>query len=317
MLASMERQDFVHEAPDGTNIQVYRWLCDDPKAIVHISHGMAEHAQRYAFLADALTATGFSVYAHDHRGHGQSIPPGEQPGHLGDDDGWQLLVDDVHAINRSIAAQHPGLPIIALGHSMGSFAVQQLLYEKPNDYAGAIMSASNGKPPPIAIAGRIVARVESRRVGKRSPSPLIQKLTFEDFNKRFAPNRTTADWLSRDTEQVDKYVADPLCGFACTTQTWVSFLRALPKIASPTNTGRVKRELPILIIAGNEDPVGDRGAGVLRLGQAYRDAGMSRVDLKLYDGARHEILNETNRDEVVNDILEWCDKVVTGARDRL
>ncbi|MBW2507076.1 MAG: lysophospholipase, partial [Deltaproteobacteria bacterium] len=208
----MKSADFSFQTVDGATLQVRGWVIDQPKAIVQILHGMAEHSGRYARLAQALAEAGYSTYAHDHRGHGRSIPEGGSPGHKADSDGWNRIVEDAHGVNREIAKRHPDVPIIILGHSMGSFVLQQLLFEHPNDMIGAALSGSNGKPPPIAMLGKLVARIERARVGKRKPSPVMQKLTFEDYNKAFAPNRTEFDWLSRDNDEVDKYVADPLCG---------------------------------------------------------------------------------------------------------
>ena len=310
----MQETNFKHSARDATEIHVYGWLCDSPKALVHINHGMAEHAARYGWLAASLCDAGYSVYAQDHRGHGKSIQPGLSPGHLADHDGWTKMVTDAHDINREIAGHHPGLPILALGHSMGSFVVQQLLYEQPGDFTAAALSGSNGKPPPIAIVARGIARVERRRLGKRSASPVIQRISFGEFNRAFSPIRTECDWLSRDTEQVDLYVEDPLCGFACSIQTWVDMLNALPKLASASNIARVDKDIPLLIFAGDKDPVGDNGAGVQRLAKAYDDAGLRHVQLKLYHEGRHETLNETNRQEVASDFITWCEQTTDKLR---
>lgn len=213
-------------------------------------------------------------------------------------------------MNREIAKRHPNVPIIILGHSMGSFVLQQLLFEHPNDMIAAALSGSNGKPPPIAMLGKLVARVERARVGKRKPSPVMQKLTFEDYNKAFAPTRTEFDWLSRDTEEVDKYVADPLCGFAVSTQVWIDMLAALDRISNPSNVAKVPKGVPLYLFAGDRDPVGDYGKGVKRLYEAYKRAALFDVRLKLYPDARHEVLNETNRQEVTDDFIAWLNDVI-------
>lgn len=309
----MKSADFVFQTVDGATLQVRGWVIDQPKAIVQVLHGMAEHSARYARLAQALAAAGYSTYAHDHRGHGQSIPEGGSPGHKADSDGWNRIVEDAHGVNREIAKRHPNVPIVMLGHSMGSFVLQQLLFEHPSDMIGAALSGSNGKPPPIAMLGKLVARLERARVGKRKSSPVMQKLTFEDYNKAFAPNRTEFDWLSRDTDEVDKYVADPLCGFAVSTQVWIDMLAALDRISNPANVAKVPKGMPIYLFAGNRDPVGDYGKGVKRLYEAYKRAAVFDVRLKLYPDARHEILNEMNREEVTSDFLAWLDEV-TAAR---
>ena len=306
----MKSADFAFQTVDGATLQVRGWVVDQPKAIVQVLHGMAEHSARYARLAQALGAAGYSTYAHDHRGHGQSIPEGGVPGHKADSDGWNRIVEDAHGVNREIAKRHPNVPIIILGHSMGSFVLQQLLFEHPNDMIAAALSGSNGKPPPIAMLGKLVARVERARVGKRKPSPVMQKLTFEDYNKAFAPTRTEFDWLSRDTEEVDKYVADPLCGFAVSTQVWIDMLAALDRISNPSNVAKVPKGVPIYLFAGDCDPVGDYGKGVKRLYDAYKRAALFDVRLKLYPDARHEVLNETNRQEVTDDFIAWLNDVI-------
>jgi len=308
----MKSADFTFQTVDGANLHVSGWVIQSPKAIVQILHGMAEYGSRYARLAQALAATGYSVYAHDHRGHGKSIPEGDPPGHLADSDSWNRVVEDAHGVNREIAKRHRDLPIIIVGHSMGSFVVQQLLYERPNDMVAAALSGSNGKPPPIAMVGKLLARIERARVGKRSPSPVLQKLTFGEYNKPFEPARTEFDWLSRDPDEVDKYVADPLMGFAVSTQTWLDLLNALDRISKPSNVAKVPKDKPLYLFAGDQDPVGDNGKGMKNLYDAYKRAAIFDVRLKLYPDARHETLNETNRQEVTDDLIAWCDEIVAA-----
>ena len=275
---------------------------------------MAEHGARYARLARALAAAGYATYAHDHRGHGQSLSESHPLGHMANRDGWNRIVEDAHGVNREIARRHGRVPIIVFGHSMGSFVLQQLLFEHPDDAFAAVLSGSNGKPSKVAKLGKVVAALERARVGRSSPSPVMQKLTFGQYNKTFEPTRTDFDWLSRDPEEVDKYITDPLCGFPVTTQVWVDLLRALDRIADPRNVSKVSRRTPIYLIAGDRDPVGEFGKGMTRLHDAYERAGVFDVRLKLYRGARHELLNETNRDEVTGDLLRWCGEVVSGRR---
>ncbi len=306
----MKSADFAFQTVDGATLHVRGWVVDQPKAVVQILHGMAEHGARYERLAQALASARYSTYAHDHRGHGKSIPEGSPPGHKADSDGWNRIVEDAHGVNREIAQRHKGVPILILGHSMGSFVLQQLLFEHPNDMIGAALSGSNGKPPPIAKLGKLVARVERARVGKRAPSPVMQKLTFGEYNKAFAPARTEFDWLSRDTEEVDRYVADPLCGFAVSTQVWIDMLAALDRISNPKNVAKVPKEMPLYLFAGDRDPVGDFGKGMKNLYDAYKRAAIFDVRLELYPEARHETLNETNRQDVMNDFIAWCDEVV-------
>ena len=308
----MKSADFTFQTVDGANLHVSGWAIEEPKAIVQVLHGMAEYGSRYARLAEALGAAGYTTYAHDHRGHGKSVANGVPPGHMADDDSWNRIVEDAHGVNQEIAKRHPGVPIIVLGHSMGSWVLQQLLFEHPSDMIAAALSGSNGKPPPIAALGKLVARIERMRVGKRSPSSIMQKLSFDEYNKAFAPNRTEFDWLSRDPEEVDKYVADPLCGFGVSTQAWIDFLAGLDRVAKPTNVAKVPKGMPLYLFAGDRDPVGDFGKGMKNLYDAYKRAAIFDVRLKLYPDARHETLNETNRQEVTNDLIAWCNEIVAA-----
>jgi alpha-beta hydrolase superfamily lysophospholipase len=312
LTGSMNEQHLSYEAPDALRIHVYCWSKANakPKAVLQIAHGMAEHAGRYRRLAELFVAEGWVVYAHDHRGHGRSIPENGRPGHMADDASWTRAVGDLYAINRMAHAAHPGLPIVLMGHSMGSFMSQQLVLDHPEAVSALVLSGSNGKPPPIATLGRLVTRLERLRVGYRDVSPILSKLSFDDFNKAFAPNRTTADWLSRDPDEVDKYVDDPLCGFPVSVQTWLDMLDALPALTEPSRLARLPKDLPIYLFSGSEDPVGDRGAGVRRLHGSYRAAGMRDTRCTIYPGARHETLNETNREQVMSDLLEWCERAL-------
>ena len=308
----MKTSDFLFQADDGASLHVSGWAVDAPKAVVQVLHGMADYGSRYARLAKALAAAGYTTYAHDHRGHGKSVSDASPPGHLADHDSWNRIVEDAHGVNREIARRHPGLPIIVLGHSMGSFVLQQLLFEHPGDMVAAALSGSNGKPPAKAAAGKIVARIERARVGRRNPSHLLTRLTFGEYNKAFAPARTDFDWLSRDPDEVDRYIADPLLGFEVSTQTWVDLLGGLDWIARPDNVARVPKAMPLYLFAGDRDPVGEFGKGMKRLHDAYRSAGIADVRLKLYPGGRHESFNETNRQEVTADFIAWCDEMVAA-----
>jgi len=308
----MKTADFTYQTEDGAILHVSGWAVDAPKAVVQVIHGMAEYGSRYARLAEALAAAGYTTYAHDHRGHGKSVSDASPPGHLADNDSWTRIVEDAHGVNREIARRHPGLPIIVLGHSMGSFVLQQLLFEHPGDMVAAALSGSSGKPPAKAAAGKIVARIERARVGRRNPSHLLTRLSFGDYNKAFAPARTEFDWLSRDPAEVDAYIADPLCGFPVSTQTWVDLLAALGRIAHPGNVAKVPKGMPLYLFAGDRDPVGEFGKGMTRLHDAYTRAGIADVRLKLYPGGRHEMLNETNRHEVTADFIAWCDEIVAS-----
>jgi alpha-beta hydrolase superfamily lysophospholipase len=300
------------EAADGARIHVVRWAPDDEGAVtrvMHVAHGMAEHSGRYARLAERLVSAGFVVYANDHRGHGKTASR-EDRGHLGDGDGWAKCLADLRSMIARERREHPGLPFVLFGHSMGSFMVQELLSEVSSELDAAVLSGSNGKPTALAAAGRLVARAERLRLGPRGHSNVLAGLSFDAFNKKFAPNRTAFDWLSRDPAEVDAYVADELCGFPCSTTTWILVLDALARIARPELQMRVRKDLPVYVFSGARDPANDETRGVQQLIEAYGRAGLTRVTHRFYEGARHETLNETNRDEVTADLVRWLGEVL-------
>jgi len=299
----MQATEFFLGASDGAQIFVRRWLPErPPRAAVQIIHGLAEHGARYAGLAAALTDAGFAAFAPDLRGHGRTAQGGEL-GFFAEHDGWGRCVRDVLEVNRAIAGELPGVPIGLFGHSMGSFLAQQFIFEHGNYLFAAVLSGSNGRPPAIAALGRLIARFERVRRGPRGKSALLQQMWFGEFNKAFAPARTAFDWLSRDAAEVDAYVGDPLCGFEFTVQLAIDLLDSLGPLLAPSNVARIPKRLPILVISGSKDPV---GVNLQNLVETYRAAGLN-VTARLYEGARHEMLHEINRAEVMRDITAWLD----------
>ena len=289
---------------------VRRWEVPSPRGLVHIVHGMAEYGARYARLAAALNAAGYTVWAHDHRGHGDHVSADGAPalrGHFGDTDGWRGLIDDTVRVSEALQASAPGTPLLLFAHSMGSFVAQALLGQSGHRYRGVVLSGSGGPPGPLERGLLRVAHLERRVRGSRMPSRWIQRLVFGTYNRPFAPARTELDWLSRDTAEVDAYVADARCGVPLTTQAWVDFLEGKSTLGHPQHLARVPNDLPLRLIAGDSDPVGEQGAGVRRLLDTYRSAGLTQVSLRLYPEARHELMNETNRDEVTLDLIAWFD----------
>ena len=307
----MSEDSFALPRPDGVSLHVRRWLPGGPpRAVMQIVHGLAEHAGRYARFATTLTAAGYAVYADDHRGHGLTATSPADLGFFAERDGWATVLADLDAVAARARGDHPGLPLLLFGHSMGSFLVQCLIGRSDTPYAAAVLSGSNGKPPAMATLGRLIARVERWRLGPRGRSKLIHSLSFETLNARFKPNRTTADWLSRDAAEVDRFVADPLCGFVPTAGLWRDLLDAMARHVDATLVDAIPKRLPILVASGGDDPVSDKARGLDSLMAAYRAAGLARVDLKIWPGARHEPLNETNRDEVTADLLAWFETVL-------
>jgi alpha-beta hydrolase superfamily lysophospholipase len=308
----MQASTLTLDAPDGVSLFVYRWLPEQsPKAVVQIAHGWAEHAARYGRVAEALCREGYAVYADDHRGHGRTAMTPADLGFFAESDGWNKCVHDLWQLNQRIRTDHFGTPIVILGHSLGSFMVQQFICDHGDAVIAAVLSGSNGRPPATAPLGLLVAHLERLRVGAHGKSPLLQRLFFGAFNKPFNPARTPFDWLSRDPAEVDMYIADPLCGFDSQVQVFIDILQGLPPLSKSSRQACIPKTLPIYIFRGSADPV---GGNIDQLLTAYRAAGLQNVTYKLYPDGRHETLNEINRDEVTRDLIAWLDGVVANVQ---
>lgn len=293
-----------HQASDGKKLFVRRFLPEGTtKAVIHISHGMAEHSERYGRLAGVLTQAGYAVYANDHRGHGKTAAIPEELGYF--DGGIPRVLQDLVELISFEKKEHPGLPFVLFGHSMGSFFAQALMQSHGEQLSAVVLSGSAGKPNLLASLGRTIARLERLRVGARGKSSVLRALSFDAFNKPFNPKPTRFEWLSRDRAEVDKYAADRLCGFDCTVELWIGVLDLLRDIALPERQARVPKKLPAYVLSGAEDPAGERTKSVQQLVGALKSAGLTDVTHRFYEGARHELLNETNRDEVVADLMTW------------
>lgn len=302
----MNADTFTLSRPDGATLHAYRWVPDgEPTAIVQIAHGMAEHAGRYGRFARALTDAGYAVYAEDHRGHGRT---GEAAtlGHFADDDGWSKVLEDLAAVTRHALGEHPGLPVVLFGHSMGSFLARDYAVRHGGDLCAVVVCGTAADPGLLGKVGAMIATTEARVRGPRHPSALMNKLTFGAYNAAFKPTRTDFDWLSRDEAEVDKYIADPLCGFVCTSRFYSDLLGGLARVNSDAVMAGISSELPMLVISGTQDPVGGKqAAGVNAVADQLRRSGVADLTVKVYPEARHELLNETNRDEVTADVLAW------------
>lgn len=271
-------------AQDGLTITAYEWPVDDPSApIIQIAHGLAEHAPRYARLAKALNDAGFRVAANDHRGHGATID--NTPGDFGAA-GFTALWHDIAQYGRLLREQYPDSTLYLIGHSMGSFAAQELLPEFSELYDAVVLSGSTA----IDV---MAAGLADAPAGDLSA-----------FNVGFEP-RTGYEWLSRDVEEVDAYVADPLCGFDLPAATTPSLFAGGDRLADPTELAKIRADLPILLISGSDDPLSGSGQLTEMVGHRYREAGVADVTVTIYPGARHEVFNETNRDEVTADLIAW------------
>lgn len=306
----MKESHFRFAADDGAKLFVYRWLPDVGfgKAVVHIAHGLAEHAGRYERLAEALTERGYVVFANDHRGHGKTAERLEDIGHFADENGWSRILHDIERIANSYSLDFPHHPIILFGHSMGSLVAQHLAVRGLFD--AVAMSGANGNVGALVRAGKLITRFERSRLGRRGKSELLNKLSFDAFNKAFRPNRTSFDWLSRDEAEVDKYIADQMCGFLSSAQLWVDMLEAITEAARPEFRARIPKQLPVYLFSGSRDQANNEGRGTTALAEYYRSIGMEKISYRIFTEARHETLNEINRDEVTGHLLDWFDAIV-------
>lgn len=291
--------------PDQQTIHGSHWRPRGPVVgVIQLFHGLGEHHRRYERFARLAVAQSLAVVAHDHRGHGAHS---EMLGYFSDDNGWQLLIDDGLRVNDMIRERHAGIPIVLLGHSMGSYIAQHFSIRHSERLTALVLSASTWPPRVKLIPGQILARAEAWRIGIRGKSGLLDRLGFGAFNKRFAPARTDFDWLSRDDAEVDAYVRDPLCGGPYSCGLWLDLMGGLRTIATNQALQQIRHDLPILLTGGADDPVGG-GNGIAELAMHYAQTGHSRLSVKIYRKGRHEMFNEINRDEFSDDVLEWIEK---------
>ncbi|GAB3261631.1 alpha/beta hydrolase [Chitinimonas naiadis] len=295
-------------AEDGAILGRYHWPARNPRRIVVVSHGMAEHAGRYDALASYLNEHDCEVWALDHRGHGQSVQD-RRIGHFGDQQGFKRVVADLMQLIVHARSQHPDLPLVLIGHSMGSFVARALMLIRPALVDGYVLSATGFRQTPLARWMARIAGWQGRRHGADKPSPFMSKLVFGTFNLRFLPKRTAFDWLSRDSKVVDAYIADPECGFDCTPRLWQDLFEAIIDMEKREAGGStLHATLSVLLLAGTHDPVSMGGKGCRQLAERYLHIGLRDVVVKLYPKGRHEMFNETNQAEVWQDLLTWINR---------
>lgn len=292
-----------------SDIYVRSWLPENGqvKAVFQMSHGMAEHCDRYNWFAEKLCDAGYAVFLNNHLGHKNSVKNDDMLGFFGEKDGWKNLVGDMRKTTEIAKKEFPDVPVIVFGHSMGSF-ICRAYTSQYKDVNGAIYCGTGG-PNPAAGAGIAVAKAIGKIKGVMYRSPLIDKMAFGTYNKRF-PGRTPFDWLTKDNKIVDKYIDDKYCGFMFTTAGYKDLFSALSFVSKNEWVQKVSNDLPILLVAGADDPVGAYGDGVKKVYDMLKATGHNKAEIKLYDGDRHEILNELDRDKVVEDIIKFADKII-------
>ena len=302
--------EFFFPSSDGkTLIHVNQWTPSERRilGVVQIAHGVAEYGARYAPFARFLCGHGFVVVAHDHLGHGQSLIPGGPMVYLGEKDGWWNVVDDMECLRSRVAKVFPDRPYFLFGHSMGSFLSRTHLIRYPGRLDGCILCGTGHQSPALIAGGKLIADREIRRLGKKAFSARADDLAFGAYNKAFAPTRTRFDWVSASEENVDAYIADPLCGGDTTLGLFRDMLDGLSYITRQSNMDKMDADLPVFFIAGDQDPVGDMGKGVRKAHDCFKKAGIRDLSIKLYHGLRHEILNEASRQYVYRDVLDWLE----------
>ena len=296
-------------ATGNCNCRYRMWIPEEVRAAVQLTHGMAEHIDRYDAFARFLAENGVLVYGQDHAGHGKSIGEGMPKGFFADENGWDALVQDMRTLRDTVKKDYPSIPFLLFGHSMGSFLARTYAGRDGKDFDAYIFCGTAGKNP-VLPAARFLARREIRKHGGRTPSALLHRLAFGPYNRFFRPNRTEVDWLSKDEDNVDRYIADDLCGFVFTASAMLDLFNGLGEISGRQWAASVP-DRPILMIAGDRDPVGNMGRGVTQVANWLKETGHT-VELILYPGGRHEILNESNREEIYRDVLLFIETVAAA-----
>lgn len=308
----MTRNEFTIPSADGrTQLHAVEWIPETPfRAVLQISHGLGEHVLRYEPFAEYLAARGVASFGHDHLGHGKSVPPDGVRLWFGPKGSWDWLTADLYALRRVEETRlkiPSGTPVFLLGHSLGSFIVRSFLIRFPGASDGTILSGTGQPPSALLTCGQTLLTEESARLGETSVSALATALAFGSYNRPFEPVRTPYDWMSANEENIDVFLASPLCGGTPTIGLLREMMDGLREIGSPAKLRRMSRDKPIFLVSGADDPVGDMGKGVRRVERALRRAGIRDVSVKLYPGMRHEILNEKERLTVYADILRWME----------
>lgn len=287
-------------------IYVREWLPDVvPVGVVQICHGIAEHITRYDKFAHFLASNGFVVTGEDHLGHGRSVASQDDLGFFGEHDGWELVVGDMRELYERLRKQYTHLPIFIFGHSMGSFLTRTYIIRYHDSPDGVILSGTGQQSGLLLSAGLFAANAVINLHGANHKSKCLNNLMFFGYNSHYKPNRTSFDWLTRNGAVVDNYINDPLCGFIPSAGVFRDMLMGIKYISNKKNLERLNKNLPIFLISGDDDPVGEYGKGVLRAYNSFLQAGLTDVTLKLYHGGRHEIISEYNKDEVYSDVLGW------------
>lgn len=303
----MERNEFYIQSSNQKNkLRVMMWKPEGPvSAILQISHGMIEHIERYDEFARYLAERGFLVVGNDHLAHGKSVAHADEFGYFPADDSSKTVVEDLHLLSLHMKEKYPNTPYFLLGHSMGSFMARRYLMTFGQELSGAIIMGTGSQPNILLGFGQFMIHLMSQFKPMTYRSSFIEKACFSTYNHRFKPQRTKHDWLSQDTAMVDAYAQDPLCNFTFTLNGYQTLFNTLSFIQSDKNIEQIPKNLPIFMVSGKEDPVGNYGKSVQKIYTHYKNIGIQDISLKLYENDRHEILNELDRKQVYSDLYDW------------
>lgn len=303
----MSREGFYYNSSDGkTKIHAIKWLPDNEvKAILQISHGMLEHIERYHNFATYMAEYGILTVGNDHLGHGSSITSEEKRGYFSEDDGNSVLIEDMHTLMNIIKDENPNIPYFILGHSMGSFLTRQLITLYGNQISGAIISGTGQQPVLLVKIGILITKVLADFKGWNYRSKFVDFLAMGGNNNKFKPARTKFDWLTRDDEIVDNYISDSRINFTFTLNGFYNLFKSILLMNDNENLEKIPKNLPMIFLSGESDPVGNFGKDVSKAFNMYNNLGMKNISMKLYSGDRHEILNELNKEQVYDDIVMW------------
>lgn len=306
----MRKEHFRYLSADRkTQIHAVRWIPEgEIQAVLQISHGMVEFIERYEEFASYLAERGVLVTGNDHLGHGDSVRSRAEYGYFAKEKGNMVLLQDIHHLRRLTQKRYPQAPYFLLGHSMGSFLARQYLCLRGEGLAGAVIMGTGAKPRTLVKAGMAVCRAIASVRGWRHRSRLVDAMAFGGYNRRLKHPRTDRDWLTREESLVDAYIADERCQFLFTLNGYYNLFYSLYCLSLPEYVARMPKELPVLFVAGEEDPVGDYGAGVKQVAEEFRQIGVKQVECHLYPEDRHEILNELDRKTVYEDLYRWMEK---------
>ena len=283
----------------------------DVRGVVQIAHGVAEHADRYEEFMNFLAENGFAVAADDHLGHGQSIERDEDKGFFAEKDGWWRIVDDLKTVHDTMKARYPDVPYVFFGHSMGSFLARTYLIRFPDDCDAAIISGTAQQNPLMVKGGLWLAGWQVKKLGARGDGQMLNDIAFGSYNNKIKFRYTDFDWLSRDEENVRKYIDDPLCGFVGKCGLYRDMMEGIQFVSSKENAAKMNKAMPVYFMSGAADPVGEYGKGVERAYKMFCDVGMRDVTIRLYPEARHETLKEINYRDVFRDILNWINSRIS------